>query len=394
MGAMNDVLAAGTVLHSNFHEYRIIKVLGRGGFGITYLAMGRQPGMPEFQCAIKEHFYRDGSYRDEATGAVKCGAVQRERVEASRKDFLVEAKRLNKICAGHDNIVNVGDVFTANNTAYYMMEFIDGLSLRDYVLKQVKRPLTAEEALNVLYPVVDAIKYLHANRLTHLDIKPDNIMIDRRGEIKIIDFGLSKQYNDDGEPVSQINMQGCSDGYSPLEQYSGITSFTPQADVYALGATLLFCLTAKDPPRSLEINAARISKLLPQGTPDAITRIVQASMRINKYERVPSAAYFWAAPSASEVEKITGHSFATSQSVTPPAEKPEPEKGQKKPVRKPRRKGMSPWAVSLLAVFMVLLAGAGTFFLIRGAQRAHTSHEQQTAPPDTTEVVVEEAVAQ
>ena len=110
--------------------------------------------------------------------------------------------------------------------------------------------------LALMAPIVDAVAYLHRNRLTHLDIKPQNIMLatadDGSMRPVLIDFGLSKHYDANGNATSTVNTLACSDGYSPVEQYSGITTFSPSSDVYALGATMLACLIGKTPQKSTE----------------------------------------------------------------------------------------------------------------------------------------------
>ena len=176
----------------------------------------------------------------------------------------MEAQRLNKLSLNHSGIVRVNESFRSNGTAYYVMEYIKGQSLREYVRRSPLGRLPEAEALQLFQPVTETIGYLHDNKVTHLDIKPDNILIRENGEPVVIDFGLSKHYNTKGTPTSTIKAAGCSAGYSPMEQYVGITTFTPEADIYALGATLLYMLTGKDPMISTEINEVVIRKSIPQ----------------------------------------------------------------------------------------------------------------------------------
>ena len=260
--AQNDTstLAPGIVIVGE-HRYVIERVLGAGGFGITYLASTHVTmGNITFkgQVAIKEHFMGLYNERDVASGAVTTPgtAKARELVGNAIKDFLGEARRLQRLGAGHPNIVKVNEVFEANGTAYYVMEYLDGSSLWDNIKG---RGMTEPDMLALMLPIVDAVAYLHRNRLTHLDIKPQNIMLaaGEGGAVRpvLIDFGLSKHYDAEGHATSTINTLACSDGYSPAEQYSGIMTFTPSADVYALGATMIACLTGKTPPKSTEWTA-------------------------------------------------------------------------------------------------------------------------------------------
>ena len=257
--------------------YTIEEVLGAGGFGITYKVSATvEVGNIEIDStfAVKEHFLSEACERDVATSRVKCSAPVRDRVANSLTDFVAEARRLQSI--KHPNIVKVSEVFEANDTAYYVMEYIKGSSLRRYIDKN--GVLSESQALTVITPILNAINYLHQNRMTHLDIKPDNIMLKpgRDGELTpvLIDFGLSKHYDESGKATSTIRTLGCSDGYAPPEQYAGILTFTPQADVYALGATMFFLMTGIQPEKSTEIDDDYVAKSMPttisEGTRDAI----------------------------------------------------------------------------------------------------------------------------
>lgn len=245
-------LRPGTILKGE-QSYRIESVLGAGGFGITYLAQTsvRVNNISvSVRFAIKEHFISDYCERQADGRTAVCVGTQkiREMFDLSLRDFIAEARRLSAIGAQHDNIVKVNEIIEANDTAYYVMEYLKGKSLWDYIRE--RGPLTEEEARSLMLPIVDASAYLHASDMTHLDIKPQNIMLtDDNGTLKpvLIDFGLSKHYTPDGSPTSTVNTLACSDGYSPIEQYSGITTFSPVADVYALGATILTCLTGRIP---------------------------------------------------------------------------------------------------------------------------------------------------
>ena len=250
-------LSAGTVLVGE-RRYTIERLLGSGGFGKTYLASTSfTVGNISVRgyVAVKEHFVADHNERDAATLRVTTPGTARSRqiVADSLRDFIGEARRLQQLGAGHPNIVKVNEVFEANDTAYYVMEYLEGNSLWSAV---DGKPMAEGDMLALMAPIVDAVAYLHRNRLTHLDIKPQNIMLatadDGVTRPVLIDFGLSKHYDANGNATSTVNTLACSDGYSPVEQYSGITTFSPSSDVYALGATMLACLIGKTPPKSTE----------------------------------------------------------------------------------------------------------------------------------------------
>lgn len=251
MEQWDDVLPVGSVLRSGKREYRVEAVLGKGGFGITYKVsameqVGQIPVRVEF--AMKE-FFMDGCLRD-ASGKVSTAATKGEAADGL-KDFISEARRLNSLCGQCRNIVPVDEVFEANGTACYVMEFLDGGSLADYVKKQ--GALSVGAAKKILKPVADAVAFLHCNRITHLDIKPGNIMFRSNGEPVLIDFGLAKHYDRRGNATTTVRTLAYSAGFSPAEQYVGLKQFSPQSDVYALAATFANMLTGKTPPEAIDL---------------------------------------------------------------------------------------------------------------------------------------------
>lgn len=287
---MANHLESGHILRSGNYTYEIEKVLGQGGFGITYLAattlkVGNVNLRVRF--AIKEHFISSDCERDASSSRVIYSNPVKERVESSRKDFIAEAKRLQNVGANHENIVKVNEIFEANNTAYYVMEYLEGESLRDYIGKN--GPLSPDKMKKLMLPIANAVAVLHSNNMTHLDIKPENIMLVKgdNGEIRpvLIDFGLSKHYGKDGTPTSTINTLGCSDGYSPIEQYAGITTFSPTADIYAFGATMYYCLTGKTPIKVTELKDGELANEL-KGKVDYDTfEAVRKATRMSKSDR-------------------------------------------------------------------------------------------------------------
>ena len=251
MEQWDDVLPVGSVLRGGKREYKVEAVLGKGGFGITYKVsameqVGRIPVRVEF--AMKE-FFMDGCLRD-ASGKVSTAVTKGEAADGL-KDFISEARRLNSLCGQCRNIVPVDEVFEANGTACYVMEFLDGGSLADYVKKH--GALSVGVAKKILKPVADAVAFLHSNRITHLDIKPGNIMFRSNGEPVLIDFGLAKHYDRRGNATTTVRTLAYSAGFSPAEQYVGLKQFSPQSDVYALAATFANMLTGKTPPEAIDL---------------------------------------------------------------------------------------------------------------------------------------------
>ena len=283
-------LPIGAKLQSPKRVYTVEQVLGQGGFGITYKVSANirvDNVVVRTSFAVKEFFMKESCERDSHDSICYSSPVK-DKVEESKKDFLAEAQRLNKISLEHPNLIHVNEVFEANNTVYYVMEYLDGGSLRNYVRQY--GALSEDGALEILLPIFKAVDFLHHNRMTHLDIKPDNIMLKRdadSGKIipVLIDFGLSKHYDKNGKPTSSIRILGCSDGYAPMEQYVGINTFTPQADVYALAATLLFTLTGKDPVIATEMSKDKIVRDLPESICQNVKDAIVSAMKMRKEER-------------------------------------------------------------------------------------------------------------
>ena len=294
MNDMNYELPIGAVLDSGIRKYRITGVLGHGGFGITYKAVGQvKVGniVVTVTFAIKEHFISQFNSRQGALVTIPNSSNANE-VKDSMTAFLSEARRLNSLSLQHPGIVQVNESFEANGTAYYVMEFVEGESLRHMVEHRKDKRLSEDEAVGIISRVGESLAYLHSNRLTHLDVKPDNILIRNNGQPVLIDFGLAKHYDNQGKATSTMKVGGVSDGYSPLEQYAGISTFHPEADVYALAATLLFMLTGKDPVKAAAIKASTVHSDLEGKAGDVVTSAIVHAMKILSEERTPSIASF------------------------------------------------------------------------------------------------------
>ena len=228
-------------------KYIIKKLLGQGGFGITYLA---EQTMLERKVAIKEFFMKELCERDESTSHVTLGTERsRELVNRFREKFVKEARNIARLY--HPNIVRIHDIFEENGTAYYVMDYIEGESLADMVNRRGAIP--EAEAIGYIKQAANALSYIHSKSMNHLDIKPSNLM--KRGEdgsVVVIDFGVAKQYDSVTSEGTTTTPVGISKGYSPNEQYmlGGVQSFSPQSDVYALAATLFKLLTGNTPPEA------------------------------------------------------------------------------------------------------------------------------------------------
>ena len=243
-----DALRADSTLQSG--KYRIIKKLGQGGFGITYLA---ENTLLLGKVAIKEFFFKEYCDRDDSTSRVTIPTSgNREIVERFKQKFIKEARTIFSL--NHPNIVRILDVFEENDTAYYVMEYIEGESLSDMVKRRGAIP--EAEAIGYVKDAASALEYIHSKNINHLDIKPGNLVLRKEdGRVLVIDFGVAKQYDAVTSEGTTNTPVGISLGYSPMEQYSknGVQTFSPQSDVYALAATLFKLLTGNTPPESIKI---------------------------------------------------------------------------------------------------------------------------------------------
>lgn len=283
MNDSNQFLSLGSSLLNG--KYVIKSVLGQGGFGITYLAVHT---MLDVEVAIKEFFPKTFCDRDTTTSHITLGtSVNKELVERFKTKFLKEAKNIAKL--KHPGIVRIQDVFEENNTAYYVMDFIDGQSLSD-IVKQKGR-ISLPSAIGWIAKVGDALSYIHSKNINHLDIKPANIMLDDGGNPILIDFGLAKQYDDAGEETSTTPV-GISHGYASPEQYrkGGVSSFSPQADIYSLAATLYKLITGLTPPDALALIDTELE--FPEFVDDQIAEAIKRAMSTNKKHRPASIEEF------------------------------------------------------------------------------------------------------
>lgn len=227
------------------NRYLIGKALGEGGFGITYLAWDLQQGI---KVAVKEYFPSGYVTRVSSSNLVIINSKQNQAASnRGLKRFVEEARALAKIknLAG---VVNVRDFFSANGTAYIVMEFLDGMSLKKYLQRKGGK-ISVEEVLTIMRPVMDSLTQVHKIGLIHRDISPDNILITKYNEVKLIDFGAAKYSNPDGKSLSIVLKQG----FAPPEQYDTHGEQGPWTDVYALGVTIYYAITGTLPPESIRL---------------------------------------------------------------------------------------------------------------------------------------------
>lgn len=235
-------LPMGTVMQG---KYLIGKVLGQGGFGITYLGWDLFLEMP---VAIKEYYPGGVVMRDCSHSlSVSSGGEGGSRFQNNRERFLREAKSLARF-DGCPEIVKVSNYFLENNTAYIVMEFVQGITLKQHI-KNRGGTLTPEETFELLKPIIRALDRVHATGLVHRDISPDNIMLLPDGGVKLIDFGAVRDVQNAGAetPLTKSTEAILKQGYAPIEQYQKRGALGPWTDVYALCGTIYYCLTGQVP---------------------------------------------------------------------------------------------------------------------------------------------------
>ena len=235
-------LPEGTELNK---RYVIENVLGHGGFGITYAAYDK---VLSVRVAIKEYLPRQLATRAEGQTKISIYTGEaRQHYQYGLHKFLEEAQAVAKF-AHHPNIVSARDYFEAHGTAYMVMEYVEGVTLKEYLEKKGGR-ISFEEAKGIMMPVMDALREVHQVGLMHRDISPDNIYISTAAQVKILDFGAARYAA--GEQSKSLSVI-LKPGYAPEEQYRSSGKQGAWTDVYAVGATIYKCLTGKTPPDALD----------------------------------------------------------------------------------------------------------------------------------------------
>ena len=347
-------LPPGTVLMG---RYLVGRALGEGGFGITYL--GRDLRL-ELRVAIKEYFPTAWVCRrpDTSPGvSVYTGAGPD--YEKGRSRFLFEARTMARM-EKQPEIVGVRDFFEANGTAYIVMEYLDGTTFKELVRRRGRIP--ARELLDMIEPVFSALSAMHAAGLIHRDISPDNLML-VRDSVRLLDFGCARE-SALGEETVTITLKH---GYAPIEQYQH-KGQGPWTDVYALAATIYYCLTGRTPPQALDrlmddelIPPRRLGAELTEAQERALLRGmgIRQHRRWRSMEEFRSALYGGAAPEPASIEAPAGQDSGAEAADAPDSAEPHP--GRRK-----RRRIAAAAAAALLALAML-----AAVFLPRGSEASH-----------------------
>ena len=367
---MSQALEKGTVLRGNDNRYTIIRALGQGSFGITYLAHTQVEGSlgtVDVEVAVKEFFMKDINSREGSS--VTGGSSKDGLFDKYRQKFRREAQNLAKM--KHPGIVRVIEAFDTNNTSYIAMQYLGGGSLDDLIARRGK--LAEDEALRYARGIGEALEYMHSHKMLHLDLKPSNVMLNRQGDPVIIDFGLSKQYDESGNPESSTTVGGGTPGYAPIEQasYREGKGFPVTIDIYALGATLFKMLCGHRPPEVSDLFEEGFPYGDLEGVSEGTVAIVAKAMSLHKGDRYQTVGDFLAAlgapasAAADETTEITDEEtdIEVKREVSAPATEP------KEPTSPPtsiKKKGKR-W-VLFVELIALMAAGAGVLLLGRDGE--------------------------
>lgn len=256
----NGALPEGTILKE---RYQLEKVLGRGGFGITYRALDRNV---QVSVAVKE--YLTGSGEDTAR------AVKEAQIAASLYDL--------------EGIVAVRDYFVENGTAYIVMEYVHGISVKQYVARHGR--MSGEEVLDGIRPLLQSIRKIHEKGILHRDISADNLMITSEGKLKLIDFGAASML----DPKREEHTVLIKRGFVPVEQYRAGEPLGPWTDIYSLCATIYFMITGMVPEDAMErwINdrITSLEEIYGTGLTTVQSRAIMKGLAVRKEERYTDAS--------------------------------------------------------------------------------------------------------
>ncbi len=375
------------------NRYLLGRVLGQGGFGISYVAYDKQT---RSRVAIKEYLPAEIATRNKTNNSIMLFSGDRmEEYEFGRRQFLEEARTLAAF-VGNEHIIKILSFFEENGTAYFAMEYIEGETLKQK-LEKSQKPLTVQEANQYLLPIMEALDWVHSKGIVHRDISPDNIMIRTDETAKLIDFGAARIST--GEKSKSLDVI-LKHGFAPKEQYSRRGRQGPFTDVYAMAATYYYAITGKIPPDA--IDRSQEDNLIPPGVLGVKIRgdteaVLLKALAVSSTDRYQTMADFY-----NDMMRTMPHPFAleatqgtkqeerewTQTRKTQAAELKKTQKTSVKNVQR-QRAGGKKWILAVVAC-MILAAGAGAWFFLRSKGdivAEDPSPEIQPPAEQTTEIV-------
>jgi serine/threonine-protein kinase len=319
-------LPIGTTLQSG--KYTIERIIGTGGFGITYYVKHNIFGR---YYAVKEFFINGYCIRNTQNQTIILQGIDHNTYDQYLQKFIEEAQTLAQL--DHPNIVKVIDVFQEKNTAFIVMNFLDGQTLQKIVDKEGQ--MKYETSVNYIAQLSEAVGYIHERNILHRDIKPDNIIITTDNKAVLIDFGSAREFIHD---KTQSHTSILTQGYAPLEQYASNSRKGSYSDIYSLGAVFYFTLTGKKPMDA----ASRTMETMPEpkalipDIPDEANRTIMKAMQLKPENRHQKVNEFM-----DDLLNIKHQSGETEDNPNPP-------KPQKRPT------------VLWLLIIVLLLGGSGS----------------------------------
>ncbi len=333
-------LRAGTLLND---RYIVGRVLGQGGFGITYLAYDTQL---QTKVAVKEYMPNDIATRIEGATVSVAMDTKKDDFTYGAERFQEEARTLAKFI-GHPNIAGVSSYFDANDTSYFVMDYIEGISFKSYIGNAGGR-VSVDEALNIMIPVLRALTAVHQEGFIHRDVTPDNIYISKDGNVKLLDFGSARYSIGDKSKSLDVILKV---GYAPKEQYIRRGRQGPYTDVYSCAACLYAALTGVLPPESLErLDQDELVPVSQAGIeiPEWLDRAILKGLAVQPEDRFQSAAEFLDAIENQIAVEVPGAA---------PVQAPQAAKKSRTPL------------IAAVAALLAVAVGLGAFFGLRDGGR-------------------------
>jgi serine/threonine protein kinase len=396
--------------HLLYNRYAIQQTLGQGGFGITYLAYDQRL---EQEVCIKELFISGNSTRG-ANMTVQSQGNSSFSFQEFVDRFLQEARQLVKF--QHPNIVRVIDIFEENDTAYMVMEYVQGETLKNLI--QQKGILAEKDAMFLISQLMDAVESVHSKGMLHRDIKPENVLISTERRVVLIDFGSAREFAE-GKTSHQTVM--LTSGYAPPEQYSERAKRGPFTDIYALGATLYFLLTGEKPLASTDRNFEELpapQELNPEVSLQVSNAILKA-MELKPDQRFQSVAEMKAAmgtpalnvsiksPKPRSIPKASAAQNSSPNDSTPtviqekpslatviqPPKEDTPEPTSPPPTKPAPAKSHTGVLVLLFIGFALFIGGVFLVIILISASNNDSPTEEFTEDTSTSEPAYQESTA-
>ena len=377
--AESFALKPGTILEG---KYLVGEMLGQGGFGITYIGFDL---LLEQKVAIKEYYpMSTGMVSREGHSTVVWSSAMMGKTGTQKgfDSFLKEARKMAKL-GGIPGVVGVKSVFIQNETAYIVMDFIEGETL----LKKLQKngPMDFDSCVKLMTPIMQALSEVHEHGIIHRDISPDNIMVRPDGKLILLDLGAAKDLDIQGSDGSvQSSQMVAKHGFSPIEQYSKSGKVGPWTDIYAMAATIYYCCTGILPPPATDRTIddtlacqplltqaqfgilADCMRMHPQDRPQSMDTLLQMLTRPQGEAKAEPFNVVPEAEPPKPVEPKKAPPKPAEPKVEPAAPKPQPLKPEPRPDAKPKRSFPAWWAAVVVVVLGIIIGVTRTSSTVAG----------------------------